>query len=383
MKRIVLMLCLLCCVLATCAQNRNATVKALNNYVLFANANNRALTATLTSLERYDGLFHDFLKSHRQLGGEAYEKPKTSPFVDADVFTIGEDDPAHLYAVALKGATSLPAKVKTELNASMKGLSDCSQRVVLMIDSMSNLFHGPLITVTTDSTALPYRLLYAAGRELQTAKTHRDALVMGLQNVYAKSCAVVAPKTDYIQSVVPLTMGLQSCQHILDGIGSDQRIVVMQSMLKLDSLRVQLESRELTLLKGISPIGNSKQFPNKGNFNGFDLYDKYEDILVQFAAFSRIAEKYLEPTDGAEQQAQKSNLHRAECLDRFNGNQGLVYMYNEYVLLIGGGKMKLLSEGAGKARYIYRGWSDGSKTLPLRSLLFGMMDVPMFAVRHW
>ena len=59
MKKGFLLLCLLPYLLTLQAQNRTATVTALNNYVLFANADIQALTATLTSLERYDGLFGD------------------------------------------------------------------------------------------------------------------------------------------------------------------------------------------------------------------------------------------------------------------------------------------------------------------------------------
>lgn len=58
-----------------------------------------------------------------------------------------------------------------------------------------------------------------------------------------------------------------------------------------------------------------------------------------------------------------------------------MYLYIGYVLLIGGGMVKVLMEGIGKAKYIYRGWSDGKRTLPLRELLLRMRDVPRFEGR--
>jgi hypothetical protein len=374
MKKVILLLCILFSLLRLEAQNRNATVKALNNYVLYANAHIHALTATLTSLERYDGLFRDYIRMQRQLGGEPYEKPKASPFVDTDMFTIGEDDPAYLYAAALKGASGLPTNVKTDLNRAMLGMRNCGANIVLLIDSMSNAFHGPILTVTTDSTALPYRLLYAASREFETCKQHRDALQAGLGEYYAKACPLIAPQGDYIQSVKPLTLGVDICQQLLNKIRKGDNGTFLQDLNALDSLRNYLEDAELTLLKGISPIGNSKQFPNKGNFNGFDLYNKYEDIVAQFKAIATIQTPNTAGPNGRLLQP---------YLDRFNGNQGLLYLYNEYVQLIGGGKMKLLSSGAGKSKYIYRGWTDGSKTLPLRTLLLGMKDVPVFEVAGW
>ncbi len=383
MKKVALLLCLLLCMRVVHAQSRNATVLALNNYVRYANANMQALTATMTSLERYDGLFHDYIKSNRQLGGEPYEKPKASPFVDADMFTIGEDDPAHLYAVARKGGANLPSNVKTELNKSAAGLSECSTRIILLIDSMSNTFHGPLITVTDDSTALPYRLLYAARNELRSAKTHRDALFLGLRKHYDKYCPVSAPASDYIHSVTPLTQGVQICQNMLNDFRFNDPDNVAQYVQSLDSLCTHLEAAELTLLKGIAPIGNSKQFPNKGNVNGFDLYNKYEDIVAQLQAFSAIGKHFMKPWPAVKYPSGLCFSFHIECLPRFNGNQGPLYLYNEYVQLIGGGKMKLLSDGAGKARYIYRGWSDGLRTLPQRTLLLWMMDVPRFELYKW
>lgn len=380
MKKVALLLCLVACMCMAQAQSRNATVLALNNYVRYANANMQALTATITSLERYNGLFADYIKSGRQLGGEPYEKPKASPFLDADMFTIGDDDPAHLYAVARKGAASLPASVKTDLNKSAAAMSDCSKRIILLIDSMSNVFHGPLITVTRDSTALPYRLLYGARRELKSAKTHRDALFQGLRSHYAKSCPLTAPAADYIQSVVPLTRGMEICQNMLDNFDVDKPSKLCEFGDSLSTICSYLKASESTLLKGITPIGKSQMFPNKGNIHGFDLYFKYEAFVGRLSSIPSV----LSPNCEAEndQYPSKSGNYPSfmELLLGFNGNQGPLYLYNEYVLLIGGGKMKLVSEGTGKASYIYRGWSDGSRTLPQRSLLLWMMDVPRFEV---
>ncbi|MEY3442984.1 MAG: hypothetical protein RLZZ519_1265, partial [Bacteroidota bacterium] len=340
-----------------------------------------ALTATLTSLERYHGLFRDYIRTQRQLGGEPYEKPKASPFKDADMFTMGEDDPAYLYAAAIKGGTNLPTTVKTDLNRAMLGMRNSGEKTMLLIDSMSNAFHGPLITVTTDSAALPYRLLYAASRELKTCKQHRDALNTALREYYAKACPLVAPVGDYIHSVKPLTEGLDISQRLLNNLRNRENPErVYQDLIALDSLAKYLEGAELTLLKGISPIGNSKQFPNKGNFNGFDLYNKYEDIVAQFKALAGAGiARFLAEKDNAAATVELLG----PFIERYNGNQGFIYLYNEYVQLIGGGKMKLLSSGAGKSKYIYRGWSDGSKTLPLRTLLLGMKDVPVFEVVGW
>ncbi len=382
MKKALLLLCMLLCLLRLQAQNRNATVKALNNYVLFANAHVHALTATLTSLERYDGLFRDYIRTQRQLGGEPYEKPKASPFVDTDMFTLGEDDPAYLYTAALKGATNLPTNVKSELNRAMLGMCNSGTQIMLLIDSMSNSFHGPMITVTTDSTALPYRLLYAASRELEVCKMHRDALKTSLSNHYNKACPLIAPTGDYIHSVKPLTEGLDISQRLLNNIRNMENPRVWQDLMALDSLAKYLESAELTLLKGISPIGNSKQFPNKGNFNGFDLYNKYEDIVAQFKALSgagiaRLLAEKESPTTASTAQL------LGPFIESYNGNQGFIYLYNEYVQLIGGGKIKLISDGGGRSKYIYRGWSNGSKTLPVRTLLLGMKDVPVFEVVGW
>lgn len=380
MKKALLLLGMLLCLLRLQAQNRNATVKALNNYVLFANAHVHALTATLTSLERYNGLFRDYIRTQRQLGGEPYEKPKASPFVDTDMFTLGQDDPAYLYTAALKGATNLPTDVKTELNRAMLGMRNCGTQIVLLIDSMSNSFHGPMITVTSDSTALPYRLLYAASREFDVCKQHRDALKAGLSNHYNKACPLIAPNGDYIHSVKPLTEGLDISQRLLNNFRNMDNSDVWQDLVALDSLAKYLESAELTLLKGISPIGNSKQFPNKGNFNGFDLYNKYEDIVAQFKALSGAGiARFLAEKDNAAATVELLG----PFMERYNGNQGFIYLYNEYVQLIGGGKIKLISDGGGRSKYIYRGWSNGSKTLPVRTLLLGMKDVPVFEVFGW
>ncbi len=381
MKKVILLLCILFCLLRLEAQNRNATVKALNNYVLYANAHIHALTATLTSLERYDGLFRDYIRMQRQLGGEPYEKPKASPFVDTDMFTMGEDDPTYLYNAALKGATILPSNVRTDLNRALLGMRNSGTYIVLLIDSMSNAFHGPMLTVTTDSTALPYRLLHAASREFETCKQHRDALKTGVTAYYAKACPLVAPQGDYIQSVKPLTRGVELTERILNNLRKADNSTFYPDLLALDSLGKYLESAELTLLKGITPIGNSKQFPNKGTFNGFDLYNKYEDIVAQFKAFSGAGIARMLAENPRPMEDRKALFQ--PYLDSFNGNQGLLYLYNEYVQLIGGGKMKLLSSGAGKSKYIYRGWTDGSKTLPLRTLLLGMKDVPVYEVGGW
>jgi hypothetical protein len=360
------------------AQTRSTTVTALNNYVLYANADADALTACMTSLERYDGLFRDYVRNGRQLGGEPYEKPKASPFVDTDVFTLGEDDPKHLYALALKGAAVLPTSVSAELNKSMKGLADCSARVVVLIDSMSDAFSGPLITVTTDSTRLPFRLLYAARRELRSAKGHRDGLFLGLRDHYAKACPLVAAPGDYIHSVAPLSAGVAICERMMADFARNEVRFAGANVASLDSLCDYLEGAELRLLKGITPIGNSRQFPNKGNYNGFDLYDKYENILAQLRAFANDGRRFLKEAAKGGSMDQTCGAFHSDCIGRFNGNQGLLYFYNEYVLLIGGGKMKLVSDGTGKARYIYRGWSDGKRTLPSRPGLFWVKEIPLF-----
>lgn len=383
MKKVIpLLLGLLLGAIALQGQSRASTVKALNNYSLAVNAHMHALTACITSLERYDGLFHDFIRTNRQLGGEPYEKPKPSPFRDEDMFDMGQDDPAYLTSTAIKGASVLPTDLRTSLNRSLQGISNCGKSIVTRIDSMSDAFHGPLLTVTTDSTVLPYRLLYAARRELRTCKQHRDDLLTSIQAFAEKNLVLNAPSGDYIHSEAILRSGIHLCQQLLDHLRSENVPAIHRNSKTLDSLSNHLDLAELQLLKGITPIGNSKQFPNKGKFDGFDLYNKYEDIVIQFRAFLNLS-KQLDAAQATEADIPNfcSRLH-SESLARFNGIAGLITLYNEYALLIGGGKMKILMNDVGRTKYVLRGWTDGTKTLPLRPLLLWPWDVPTFAPRE-
>lgn len=365
-----------CCAAAfsATAQNRNATVTALNNYVLYVNANNTALSLTLRSLDRYNGLFNDYVRLNRQLGGEAYEKPKASPFVDADVFTMNEDDPESLYKKALKGSAALPAAVKNPLNKMMLEMRDCSRKVVLLIDSMSNLFSAKPITVTKNPAVLPFRLLAEAGRQLERSKQLRDELLSGISSHYIKSCAITAAKGDYIFSTDSLRTGLILCEVMMDEIRNENTGTVAILTKGIDSLCARLERQELTLLKGIKPYGNSKHYPSKSNYNGFDLYAKYEDIIQQFRLISDLGKKMLADKSDLAPAAKCAKYH-AECVSRFNSTLGVIYYYNEYMLLIGGGKMKIKMESG---RYIYKGWGDESHRLPVRTPLYGMKETPRY-----
>lgn len=378
MKKGILIVSLLCAALSMAGQSLNAIVKELNQYILYYNANVQGLEAAIHTMARYQGLFQDHLRSQRLLGGEPYEKPKPSPFLDTDVFDIGQDDPAHLYALAIKNGGTLPSSLKTQLNAEAKATWDCSQRIVLLLDSLSDIFSAPPITVTARADALPYRLLYAGAQQLADSKAHRDRLFGLVQDYFVQKSRMSAPLGDYIYSVDPLRQGVAICQSMLTDLGRNDSSHIAADVQRLDSLIAYLDRAELTLLKGIRPIGNSRHFPNKGNFDGFDLYNKYEDILNELGVFSNLGRSMLQYPDAKPYPKGKWHDFQEEGTARFNGHQGLLYTYNEYVLLIGGGKMKLLSEAAGRTKYIYKGWSDGSHTLPLRTQLLWMKETPRF-----
>jgi hypothetical protein len=367
---------MVCCA-AACfahAQNRNATVTALNNYVLYVNANNTALSLTLTSLDRYNGLFNDYVRLNRELGGEPYEKPKASPFVDADVFTMNQDDPETLYKNALKGSAALPAAVKDPLNKNMLEMRDCSRKIVLLIDSMSNLFSAKPIAVTKNPAVLPFRLLAEAGRQLERSKKLRNELLNGVSAHYNTACKISASKGDYIFSADSLRRGLYFCQYMMDQLRENRTTVLADVVAEIDSLCARYDRQELVMLKGIKPYGDSKHFPNKSNYNGFDLYAKYEDIIDQFRLISAIGKKFLNDKSDLAPAAKFAKYHE-ECVSRFNSTLGLLYYYNEYMLLIGGGKMKIKMDNG---RYVYKGWGDESHSLPVRTQLFGMKETPRY-----
>lgn len=380
MKKTVFLFAALVCALMLPAQ-RNTLVKALNNYVAYANANNTALSNSLTRFERYNGLFGDYLRKDRKLGGEAYEKPRPSAFVDEDVFTMNEDNPDHLYAVAVKGSAALPVAVKTALNASAKSMHDCSRKIVLLTDSMSDVFSGPMISVTRNQDALPYRLLYEISRQLELSKKHRDQLLTDIETYYRKSCVLAAPQADYIHSVDSLKRGVEICQRLMDDLRSNDSTRIGQHVQALDSLCEYLERSEPVALKGIKPIGKSRLFPDVPNHNGFDLYEKHENIVEQLRLFSGIGKSFKKGNAQAKYPSGKCFYYHAECTSRFNSMTGLLYYYNEYVLLIGGGKMKInIIDLSGKSRYVPKGWSDGTRVLPVRTQLSAMKETPRFAV---
>lgn len=367
-----------CCtaVISAHAQNRNATVTALNNYVLYVNANNTALSLTLTSLDRYNGLFNDYVRLNRELGGEAYEKPKASPFVDADVFTMNDDDPETLYKKALKGSAALPPAVHDPLNITMQQLRDCSRKIVLLIDSMSNLFSAKPIAVTKNPAVLPFRLLAEATRQLDRSRQLRNDLLEGIAGHYNKACRITAANGDYIFSADSLRRGLYYCQFMMNQLRENNTHLLADITSEIDSLCARLERQELVLLKGIKPYGDSKHFPNKSNYNGFDLYAKYEDIIQQFRLVSALGKKVLADKSDLTPAAKCAKYH-AECVSRFNSTLGVLYYYNEYMLLIGGGKMKIKMDNG---RYVYKGWGDESHRLPVRTQLYGMKETPRFAI---
>ncbi len=380
MKKVLFFLCIFLYQLSASAQSRNAVVKTLNNYIAYSNANITALSNSINTFERYNGLFNDYLRNSRKLGGEPYEKPKLSPFLDKDVFTMNEDNPDYLYSFALKGSSSLPVEVKTDLNKAMKSMHDCSQKIVLLMDSMSNIFSGPLISVTKNPEISPYNLLYTIKSELLLSKNYRDQLFSSINNYYSKACALNSTKTDYIRSVEPLSKGVAVCQNMLNSFSMNDSIRIPQYIRSLDSLILYLESSELILLKGIKPYGSSKLFPNKNNYNGFDLYTKFEDLVIQFQFFSKLGKKFMNDSEGSKSPQFKCyDFHKVGSA-KFNSMMGLLYHYNEYVLLIGGGKMKILAENLSSSRYIYKGWGDETHSLPSRTLLFWMKETPRFEV---
>ncbi len=361
-------------------QNRNATVKILNNYIEYSNANITALKAVEHTLGSYNSLFNGYLRKDRKLGGEEYEKPKPSPFFDEDVFTINEDNPDYLYAVALKESAALPVAVRTELNNSMKAMHLCSQKLVKILDSMSNIFSGPLITVTDNEAVLPYNLLAEGKRQLQESGRQRDILFTTLVNYYHKACPLNYSSTDYIRSVNELKKGMVLCQNMLDDLSRNDSTRLTEYGVQLDSLCQVLDKNELALLKGIKPYGDSKHFPNKGYYHGMDLYSRYENLLDQFYLFAGYPRKFREQKGSVKSASGKCHYFYKQWLAQFNAPLGPVYCYNEYVLLIGGGKMKILSQDVSRTRYIYRGWGDENNSLPLRPLLSWMKETPRFEI---
>jgi hypothetical protein len=377
MKKLLMLLSLFSVFQLAKAQNRNALVKTLNHYIEYSNANITALSLSLNTLERYNGLFNDYLRKDRLLGGEPYEKPKASPFVDEEVFTMNEDNPEFLYSISLRESALLPLQLRTELNAHMKQMLECSQQMVVILDSMSNLFSGPMIAVTNNPQVLPYQLLSEAKRQLQLSKSHRDNMQELINTYYVNSCTLTAAKNDYIHSVKPLHHGLALCQSMMNDLNQNDSSRISHYVQSIDSLCEYLDRSEMTLLKGITHFGKSRQFPNESVVNGFDLFAKYEDIVDQLRAFSATGKQFLNPARDSKFPAGKCFHFHNECATRFNSTLGLLYYYNEYVLLIGGGKMKMLAEGIG---IIYKGWGDESHSLPVRTQLLGMKETPAFEI---
>jgi hypothetical protein len=380
MKQATLLLCLMLCLFSAQAQNRNNAVKALNQYMLYSDANIQALSASITSLDRYNGLFNSYLRNNRLLGGEPYEAPKRSPFVDEDVFNLGEDDPATLYKLAIKGSAILPATLRTTLNAHLDSIKLCSQNIVKLVDSMSNIFHGPIITVTNHPDSLPYRLLHQSNRQLQLSKKYRDQLFAEINHYYSTTYAISAPSGDYIHSVEPLKKGMELVQNMLNDLFDNDSSNIAQYVYSLDSLYAYLDDAELHLLKGIQPFGNSRFFPNKSYYSGTDLYSKYEDIMGNIRLFAKLGRQFLDAPADKHYPAGKCLTYHQDLSSRFNSVVGLLYYYNEYVLLIGGGKFKVLSDTPKGSKYIYKGWGDESHTLPIRTLLLWMKETPQFQV---
>jgi hypothetical protein len=358
------------------AQNRNATVKVLNNYVLYNNANITALIPLVQSLERYNDLFNSCLRRGRPLGGEKYERPKESPFVDINLFTVGEDDPETLYKKALKESTVLPVVVKKDLNTAMSALHISSQRLVQLVDSMSNLFSGPLIVVTKEENNLPYRLLKDASNQLKWSKKYRDQLWSTLNEYYIQNGKLNTVAGDYIRSVDQLNKGMAICQRMMNDLSKNESKNLSFCVKELDSLYSYLEASELILLKGIKPVGNSKHFPNRSYYYGFDLYNKYEEVISGFNVFSIYGKRFVNKMDHNSADITKCQSFHAELANYFN-SYGLSYYYNEYVLLIGGGKMKVESE----VGTLWKGWTDGKTTLPMRTLLFWAKEIPLFEIK--
>jgi hypothetical protein len=361
------------------AQNRNATVKLLNNYIEYSNANTTGLKDVLHTLESYNDLFNGYLRRKEKLGGEEYEKPKASPFVDEAVFTMNQDNPDYLYSIALKESAALPAPLKTELNSAMKSMLGCSQRLVKIMDSMSLLFSNPPISVTNNPEALPYRLLYQAKKELQLSKNYRDQLFSKINDCYTKACPLTAAHNDYIYSVDQLNKGMNLCQNLINDVNKNDSSHIAQYVRQLDSLHSYLERSELILLKGIAPFGSSKQFPNKGYYDGFDLYINYENIVDWIGTFSTYGKNFINnKSDRSVYRTGKCYYFHNKWASSFNATQGLLYTYNQYVLLIGGGKMKLIAEVS--RGYVIKGWGDETHSLPARTLLHWMKETPRFEV---
>lgn len=375
MKQYFLVSLILVCSWSTQAQNREATVKALNNYIDYGNANIKALRTAEQTFKSYNDLFNGYLRKDRKLGGEEYEKPKPSPFVDEDVFTLNKDNPDYLYTVAIKGSAVLPVPLKTDLNTTLKSLKACSDKIVLVLDSMSNIFSGPLISVTKNESVLPYNLLAEGRRQLQLSKKYRDQLFNSITVYYTKNCTLPTADTDYMRSVKPLRKGMELCQTIMNDLSKNDSSHIAQLAKSLDSLHSYLDRSELTLLKGIPPMGKSRNYPS-GNVNGFDLYLIYENYLDEMKFFAYYAKDFSNPSDKRKYPAGKCFYYHTKCTEQFNSIVGLLYYYNEYVLLIGGGKMEVESEMG----TLKKGWGDGTHSFAVKPQLLWMKETPLFEI---
>jgi hypothetical protein len=359
------------------AQNRNLTVKSLNNYVLYSNANISALWPLQRSLERYNDLFNEYLSKNSQLGGEKYEKPKPSPFIDEDVFTLKTDDPETLYFIAMKESANLPASARTDFNNSMKEMRASGKKLEELLVSLSDIFSGPLIQVTKNEAMPPYSLLAEAKKQLQLSKTYRDKLFKSLTVYYKTNCSLNASSTDYIRSVEELSKGMQLCQNMMSDLSKNDPSKIPSYVKSLDSLYIVLERSELTLLKGVKPFGNSKHFPNPNYFNGFDLYTRYENIINWFQVYAGYGKRFINISEDVKIPNGKCYYYHSEWSSTFNSN-GLLDEFNEYVLLIGGGKMKIESE----VGTLWKGWGDEKNSLLLRNRLFWMKETPGFEIEY-
>lgn len=375
MKQLFLVSLVFVCSLSMQAQNRDATVKALNNYIAYSNSNIKALKAAEQTLESYNGLFNDYLRKDRKLGGEEYEKPKPSPFIDEDVFTLKKDDPNYLYSVATTGSAVLPVSIKTELNTTLKSLKACSDKIVLILDSMSNIFSGPLISVTKNESVLPYNLLAEGRRQLQLSKKYRDQLFASVTGYYNKNCTLPTADTDYMRSVKPLRKGMELCQSMMNDLSKNDSSRIPQFAKSLDSLHSYLDRSELILLKGIPPMGRSRHYPS-GNINGSDLYLLYEEYLDLLKVFADYAKDFSDPSDKRKFPHGKCFAFHTKCREQFNSFSGILDTYNEYALLIGGGKREIESE----LGTLMRGWGDESHSLVVKPLLSWMKETPLFEI---
>ncbi len=361
------------------AQNRNTTVTILNNYAEYNNANIDAFHSLLSHFDNYNSIFNGYVKRKEKLGGEKYSK-EPNPFLDADMFYLHEDDPGYLYSKTLKESAALPPAVRTDLNNSMKAVQKCSERILVIYDSLSLIFSGNMIDVEKDSTKLPYRLLFDAKRQLTISKQHRDELFFKLNLYYEKLCPLTVASTDYLNSVKPLKKGMSICQKIMTDLSRNDSSQLAKHIHSLDSLTTYLDHSELSLLKGIRPLGNSKMFPNKNVSNGFDLYSKYENINDAFKNFAKRNRRFLLQFN----QTQKSNSWKYfvfhEDLSSYFNSNGLLQYFNEYCILIGGGKLAVDADLISSYKRIYKGWGDGKDALPQRYLLLWFKETPQYEI---